>query len=133
MREALRTRLLTDTVIGAAVGTRVVWGRRAQGTAAPALVLTLVASSPDYTHDGASGLVRDRVQIDVFGRTLDEAVTLERAATLRLHGWRGDVGDTRFFSVVVESVRDLPRDDVGTPDPLERIVLDLTIHHRRLA
>ena len=88
MEEALRSYLLADTAITAAVADRAYWGQRPQGSALPCLVLTVVSAIPAYEYTGAAPITENRVQIDAYGATYASVKALSRLVRARLGGIR---------------------------------------------
>lgn len=126
MEEDLRTRILG----GSGVPSRVHWLVRPQGSAIPAVVLTMVSRTPSYTMDGADGLQFSRVQVDVFASTYSEAKTAARAVETRVSGYSGTTGSTEFQLIQIDGERDIFEAGANDADTFARVSLDLLIHHR---
>lgn len=135
MEELIVALLLAHAPLTALVGTnpaRVHWIRAPQNTPKPYVVLQVISSVPDVTHEGASGLVAARVQADCFGETYTSAKAAARAVTGCLSGYRGTPtppGTTVFGGVFKDAERDGFEDDVS-PDKLFRVSMDFIIWHK---
>lgn len=80
MEEAFIAKLVSDTALVAVVETRIDWDVRPQHvTDLPAITLTMVSGNPDYSHDGVTGLVMSRIQVDCWGLTKAAALAASRA------------------------------------------------------
>lgn len=118
MQEQLRA-----TLIAALPGVPVDWAWNGQGQAAPRLVLTMVSDLANYTHDGPSGYVQNRVQIDVYAATYAEAQGLVAAINDALSGLRAGM----ILGAFRAGRRDYPP-ETGA-DTLARVSVDYMIHH----
>lgn len=129
MEEALVDLLLANAGVAAALERRVWWARAPQGTPArPYCVLRVISDPPDYHMGGASGLVRSRVQADVYGETFEQARTARRALTAAISGYRGPAGARNFQGAFIDGGRDLPdEDDAG--DHLFAVSFDIILWH----
>lgn len=79
MEEDLRTFLVADAGVAAALGARLVWGARPQDEDLPCAVLFRITGSRDYHMAGGSGLIESIVQIDVWAATWLAAKQAARA------------------------------------------------------
>lgn len=130
MQEGLRALLLADSGVSTLVGTRVVWGERAQGSDYPAVVLNRISGAPYGAIAGPADLSLSRVQADCYALSLGGAVAVERAVVSCLNGYRGTSGTTEFGSIFLEAARDMPPSEaVGDERPF-RISLDFMVHHK---
>lgn len=70
--------------------TKVEWGWSSVSESLDYPLVTLVLGSQrfEYTHSGASNLIRSRVQIDIWGRTFAESVAIRNAIVPVLNGVR---------------------------------------------
>lgn len=130
MQESLRAVLLADAGVAGLVGSRVVWGERAQGSGYPAVVLSRISGSPYGAVSGPSDLTLTRIQVDCYDLTLGGAVAVERAVVACLDGYRGVSGETDFASVFIETVRDMPPSEATGGERPYRISLDFMVHHK---
>lgn len=91
IRPALRTFLLADSAISAAVGgVRIYPIKLPAGVpAGPAIVYSLISEQNDYHMQGPSGLVAARFQIDAWALTSDLASSLAILVKARLGGYLG--------------------------------------------
>lgn len=126
MEEALRAYLLAATSVAALAAARVDWGLRPQGKVLPAVVLSAPDDRDDIVHDGPSGLVMTRVQIDCWARTAGEAKRLARAIRALLNGKRLETGGRKFV-FRLDAARELP--DSDTEGTLHRVSLDFRVWH----
>lgn len=132
MEEALRDLLLTTVPIADAVGRRVDWGVRSQGSALPAITLHQISGTPTMRLDGPADWERDRIQIDCLGRTYKAARDLADAIGGRrglLVGYRGDRKGQRLRTFVMGSRSDNDSDSVG---PVFRASVDVMVWHTPL-
>lgn len=119
MEEDLRGRLQL-----AVPGLPVDWGWNAQGAGTPRVVLTMVSDVPNYTHDGPSGYVQSRVQIDVMAEDYATAKATARVIEADLSGLRAGL----ILGAFKTGSRDFPP-DLGAGETLARISEDYMIHH----
>lgn len=84
-----RTFLLSASGVSSRVGERVTWGELPDGEAKPSISLWTMASSPDYTMQGGSGLEERRIQCDIWAMTLAEAKAIDSAIAALVNGFRG--------------------------------------------
>lgn len=84
----------------------------------PFVNLSLVSAPTDYVTSGATGAQGASIQVDCWGRTYSDAVTLARSVKAALSGFSGISGTTIFHVVFHEVERDLggnlPQDDGGS-------------------
>lgn len=121
MEEDLRGRLQL-----ALPGTPVDWGWNAQGKGTPRVVLTVVSDLPNMTHDGPSGYVQTRVQVDIFAAGYAAAKKAARAIETELSGLRAGL----ILGAFKVGGRDFPP-DLGAGETLARISEDYMIHHNQ--
>jgi hypothetical protein len=121
MEEALRAWLL-----GTEVGNRIDWGLRPQGDPLPAITLWTISDRDDVTHDGPSGLVETRVQVDCWARTAGAAKLLGRKVRSLLSGARADTGGIRFDVRLVSGRQSQEADAHG---PIHRESFDFRVWH----
>lgn len=88
MEEELRARLLASSAVTAICGQRITWGRRPQGEALPAIMLTVVSAPREYQLAGPAGLKEARVQVDCWAETYAASKSLARAVNDQLGGAR---------------------------------------------
>lgn len=92
LEESLRTHLVGDPATAAAIRDSTenevrLWPneRPAGNKTTPAIVFQVVANIPQNNVDGDdSGLEQGRVQLSIFGKTFDEAVTLRELVRSRM-------------------------------------------------
>lgn len=114
---------LRATLTAALPGVPVEWGWNGQGQASPRVVLTLVGDLANYTHDGPSGYVQNRVQIDVYAATYGQAKTTIRSIDAVLSGLRAGL----ILGAFRVGRRDYPP-ETGA-ETLARVSVDYMIHH----
>jgi hypothetical protein len=132
MEESLAALLLAHAPLTALTSTRIHWLRAPQAVARPYVVLQSISGIPDVTHQGPSGLVAGRVQVDCYGDTYGSAKTVARAVTGRLSGYRGTPtppGTTVFDGIFKDAERD-GYEDEASPDKLFRVSMDFIIWHK---
>ena len=126
MQAGIRSRLLADATVAAAVGTRVSWVDRPQTSALPAIVLQTI-SDPRPAHlQGYDGARMTRVQMDVFASSYGSALTIARAAIAALKD-PATVSGKKFGGSFVDGQRDLAEDVGGTL--VHRQSVDLLVWH----
>ena len=126
MQAALRSRLLANATVAAAVSTRIDWGQRPQGSPYPAIVLQTI-SDPRPVHLKDYEATRSTlVQLDVYATTYAAALSIARAAIAVLK-----VPATVSGKVFGPSFVDGQRDTVepsGTTN-IHRQSVDLSVWH----
>jgi len=106
MEIALRSRLLNASPVSTIVGTRIYWGVRPQGSAYPAIVLTIVSDSRDQDYKGFVSLWQTRVQIDCYG--LDRATVVAlREAVITAIAPAGTFYGSKFGRAFIDTVQNL--------------------------
>lgn len=108
---------------------RVVWNERPQGSALPAVVLTIVAEATPYVYDGPVPLISTRVQADIYAGLPADALATDRALVAAVNGYRGMVGETEFLGIFLESRFDGPEQTVSGA-VVHRISRDLMVKHK---
>jgi hypothetical protein len=106
IRPALRTFLLADSGIAAAIVGRIYPGKLPQGEGRASIVYTLISDPGDYTMQGASGLAHPRFQIDAWAPTLDAATSLAILIKGRIDGYQGPMGTGADLVMVQGIFRD---------------------------
>lgn len=100
LETAIYSYLSGVTAVTDLVGTRIYPGQAPQGVALP-YVIQFRVSTRRFPHvGGPSGMVRTRIQIDVYAATLDSAQSVFDALRDNLDGWRATLMD----DVYVQSV-----------------------------
>jgi hypothetical protein len=96
LRPGLRAFLAADAAIAALVVsgllTRIYPVKLPQGITAASIVYNEISGQGDHHNEGASGLVRVRMQIAAWAQTADAAHALFLAVKNRLDGYRGPMG-----------------------------------------
>jgi hypothetical protein len=123
----VRSRLLGDSTVAGAVGTRIDWGQRPQGAAYPAIVLQTI-SDPQPTHLKDYETTRSTlIQMDVYALTHAQAMTIARAAIATLKT-PATVSGKKFGACFVDGQRDTVEPS-GTIN-VHRQSVDLMIWHK---
>jgi hypothetical protein len=91
--------LSSDVNITAIVSARIYPVTLPQGAALPALTYSRISTTPEYTHDGAEGIARARVQIDCWAERHATALSLAQAVLGALVG-ATDMGVSFFENEV---------------------------------
>lgn len=113
IRIGLRTFLLSDGPVAAIVSTRIYPVKLPQGVTLTSLVLNEISGQGDHHNEGASGLVRTRMQIGAWSQTVDGAHALFLAVKEAIDGYRGPMGDVQVQAVFIDSWRDLDDNDAN--------------------
>ena len=79
MEEAIISKLLADSGVGALVGSRVFPGSRPQASALPCIVMYRISGAPGYADDGEIGIEQARMQLDCWGQAFTSAKQVSRA------------------------------------------------------
>lgn len=114
-------------LLASVAGGRRYWVRAPQAAARPYVVMRKISAVRGYTFDGEDGLVRYRVQIDVYGDTYTAAIGAARAAIAILSGYQSGA----IRGIFVDSEQDLPEDDAGEVTNLFRVPTDIIVWHRQ--
>jgi hypothetical protein len=122
---ALHEDLRAAVTTAAGPGVAVSWGWTAQGTALPRVVLTMISGSDGVAHDGPTGLIERRVQLDCYAETYAGARAVADAIRLALVGI--PQGDLR--GIYLAGYRD-GQPDTPAGETLPRISLDLRVHYQ---
>lgn len=129
MEEALRSLLLLTVPVAAIVERRIDWGVRPPGDAMPGITLNRATSVLMMNLAGQAGWQRDRIQIDVWGRTFKAARDLGDVLAGRqgvLTGMRRDVDDIRLRTIIVGRRSGTDEDANG---PIHRDSIDVMVWH----
>jgi hypothetical protein len=108
IRPALRTFLLADSALSAAVGgARIYPGQLPQGQRLASIVYNEISDIGDHTMQGASGLARPRFQIDAWAKTADAASALALLVKERMDGASGVWGSVKVQGAFFDTGRDV--------------------------
>jgi hypothetical protein len=124
----LLTRLVGDATLHAVCPT-IAWDLRPQGSALPALSLSVVSEPLDYTFGGEVDLRQTRVQCDIWAATKPEALAVEGAFLPVVSGFTGTVGATEFQGIFVVS-RFSQIAEAADSTVMQRISRDLMVNHK---
>jgi len=107
IEKAIITKLLATPAVVALAGARIYPGSVPQGDAMPAVVVNKISGAPVYTDDGQSELQSDRVQVDAWGSTYTDAVTLAHAfkSSACLSGFAGQVAGITIEFAMIDAER----------------------------
>lgn len=89
LEQDLYTRLTMNAGVKALVATRVYPLAAPQDAAMPNLAYQRISGVPDLAHNGATGIMRARVQITCMASTYAGVKALSDAVEAALHGWKG--------------------------------------------
>jgi hypothetical protein len=123
METDLRTRIMAAAP---AVGTRVYWGIRPQGSALPAIVMTTVSDERTQHMKGFNTYQAKRVQVDCYATTYAQATDLREAVIAGIVP-AAEQGVTRFLRGFVNN--SMSRGEDTTNGYVHRQMIDLTIWH----
>lgn len=90
----LRTRLVSDPAINAAVGTRIRMNRSEQSDALPRVVIRQISANHEHHMTAATGKAIARVQIDCHASSPVQAESIAESIRQSLDGFRGLMGST---------------------------------------
>ncbi len=124
LEEAILSRLLADTAVAAAVGTRITPVVRAQASPLPAITFTTISAIPSYSDDGEDGIREDRMQIDCWGSSYTSAKQTARAVVNSLSAFGGDVGAQHIRYITLDIEHDLQEGGSNASEYLYRTSLD---------
>jgi hypothetical protein len=125
IEQDLRAYLLAKPAIAALVGDRMYPERLPQRAALPAITYQRVFGTSLFTHDGAAGLGRGRLQLDCWGSTYQQSAELAEAVRAELAGYLGPMGGTGSVAPRIGTVIDAPEPEI---DRWRRIV-DVPLWH----
>lgn len=131
MAENLVARLTADAGVAALVADRVAWFGKARGDGYPCVIISEIDPGRDYTHGGPDGLDGPRLQIDCYGRTDVEAVTLGRAVLACMEA-PATIGSTKFYGAFLEGRQTIDDGEMMGGETLMRVSLDLTFYHEEI-
>lgn len=123
METDLRTRVMAAVP---AVGTRVYWGIRPQGSPLPAIVLTTVADQRSQHMTDFDTYQAKRVQVDCYAATYAQATELREAVIAGIVP-AATQGLTRFLRSFVNNT--MSRGEDTTNGYVHRQMIDLTVWH----
>lgn len=126
MEEQLKARLRAMAGLAALVGTRIWPLVRPQGSDLSALTFQVISTERGYTHDGAIGLTRSRVQFDSYGESYGDAKLVSRALIDGIEP-EATVDGIRFVRAFLAGERDLSITDVAGGDKVFRNSLDFFV------
>lgn len=133
LHKDLRDRLLGSATIATIVGAKVRSGKLGQSDRPPAIVLHLIDSFSEESLTGPIGFAVTRFQINCYQTTYELAEALAKAVRVRLHQFRGTMGDTVVSTISLESgVRSFDEGvDGGSDISLIGMSQDFKIYHQQ--
>lgn len=133
IRSALCEFLLGDSTVSSLVGTKRIFPAvLPQGTNDTSVVYNRVSGQGDYDMQGATGLVRPRLQIDAWAVNPDDASALANAIKARIDGYKGVMG-TGGAAVTVQGVFMAgEREDYNDQVKMHRMSRDYFFHMEEL-
>jgi hypothetical protein len=102
-----RSLLLADATVAPLVGGRVWHVNRPQDERRAGVVITLLGSTPHYTHEGAGGWTDGTVRLDVLAQSLPAVKQLATAVRGAVDGYSGTVEGVNVGLIEVESEEDI--------------------------
>lgn len=131
MRAALITRLEADaTLFG--LCPNIGWSERRRSDALPAIVVTMISETRDYTHGGPDGLDLSRLQFDVYAEDPDTipAITSALRAEMELTPEASTVhGGIRFHPAWQDGRRYIAPEDIDGANTLFRESIDMSFYY----
>ena len=128
----LRSYLLADSTVGAAVAGRMFPVVLPQNTLYPALSYQQVSGIRDWTLCGPTDWARIRVTINVWAKTYDEAHSLADAVRNRLQGVAVTLDDSPLAevgSIRLDNEFDSPFETEAGIEGVYRVVQDYIVSH----
>ena len=104
--------LEADAALAALVGTRLYPVRLPQSPGLPAMTFAVVSGFRWHAFTGPLGLVRQRVQWDIFASTYNETVAIADVFRLRLDGYSGPANGGEIQAAFFRTERDLFEESV---------------------
>lgn len=128
MKAALRTFLLADSDIDAAVNDVFAAGTVPQGTARPYITLQRITGYSERHLEGLNGVARELWQLDVWADTESEAESIKEDIRLRMDQYAGSMSTFTVYGIILSDVRDsTERVTDGSEDVLSRRSIDFRI------
>jgi len=110
--QALYTRLTNDTDVSNEVGSRVYPFTPPQGVTKPYITYQLInMSERPHAMGGDPQLVVDRYQLDIYGETYSDVITVDDAVMGALSRWTGSAAGVTVDSILHTDRRDTYEDD----------------------
>jgi hypothetical protein len=127
IEQALHAYVTADATVGGLIGSRMYPQILPQGVTYPCLRYQRVSGPRDYTHNGASGWVRGRVQFDAYAPTYAGAKALFNAVRSRLSGFKGTMATVTVGSCLLLNEMDAWEEE---PEPnIYRLPFDFMIQY----
>jgi Protein of unknown function (DUF3168) len=122
--KGLRNLIINDSTVGPLVGDRVRPMMLPEGSTLPAMVFTVVATTPLASMDGVNALQTKRVQIDCYAANAPAAKQLAAALHNLLDGYKGTLSEG---TLVMSSLPDQDVDSFEYDPQMFRIACDFTV------
>ena len=126
IKSTLITLLEADTDITDVVSTRIHVENIPQGTDFPAILLTTVATTREWSNDGAALIPTSSIEIDCFGNTYNQAINLADAVRILFDGYENG---TTIQGMFLTNQADLTTNvSPGTDIRVYRVRLSFDVH-----
>lgn len=127
MEAALIALLLADPATAKLAGNRISWLQQPQKeTVTPYVILQVITQTVNQTYQGITDITESRVQIDVWGTTYLDAITLANVIMNRLSNERG----SQILGCFHQTSRDLTDDGRDPSKRLSRRSMDFIVFHK---
>lgn len=128
MEEALIALLLNAPAVTVLVADRVRPVMRSQTDNPPCVVLTTISNLPEYHTGGQSDLASARVQVDCYGKTASEALSLARVVKRAMPKRPFNQGAVEFGGIFQLGERQSFEGEVPS-SRLHRVSIDFRVWH----
>ncbi len=103
LKTYLKTKSSVTALVGVGAAARIYTHLAKQGVQLPYIVYEVFEGDSSETLTAIAGVAENRIQIDCYGKTEQEAYDLAEAVRLApLQMFRGDFGDTEALAIVSE-------------------------------
>lgn len=129
IEQAVRQRIISDATLEPLIGERVYPLVAPEGAEYPLVVYQVVSSSRIPAHSGPTGLIRNRFQLTVLGKTYDDVSEVAEPLKTLWDAWKGSItvgGDT---IAVQHSFVDNEAGEYGQSGENKSIRIDVFIMH----
>lgn len=122
---AIYTILSSNISVSILAGTRIFPLTRGNCTTFPAVSYQRISTRPLLTHDDTDGLDTVRFQINSYGKSFSQAMSMAGAVRSALSGWNSWVGEV-YVTALFDNERQLFENETG----IYGISQDFMIKHR---
>lgn len=134
-KDALVRLLLNATSLDASVGNRWYPQWAPEDDTLPYGCVSTITRTREHNMDGPSGLVKCRIQVDVFAQTQRAADQIGDLVRLVLDGYTGTVtagAESIYLDAVLldNDLEDVEREDEPSEDRVARVTLDFFVSHK---